>query len=96
MKNWFPKSWDFHINTFLLVNKPLLVVLLSKIIIKKKIKVVGRGLRKEEKKKSINSFFALLSLLLILNVSAYFISQIKKFRFPLQNGEETELKSDLF
>lgn len=50
MKNWFPKSWDFHINTFLLVNKPLLVVLLSKII-NKKIKVVGRGLRKEKKKK---------------------------------------------
>lgn len=80
MKNWFPKSWDFHIN--------ILVMLLSKIIIEKNLKVVGRVLRKEKnnnKKKSINSFFALLSLFLILNVSAYFIHQIKKFRFPLQN-----------
>lgn len=40
MKNWFPKSWDFHINT--------LVMLLSKIIIEKNLKVVGRVLRKEK------------------------------------------------
>lgn len=40
MKNWFPKSWDFHIN--------ILVMLLSKIIIEKNLKVVGRVLRKEK------------------------------------------------